>query len=176
MSKNIMLIGYMGTGKTTVSHILSEKLSLEAVDTDKLIIEREGKNISDIFNECGEDYFRNLETNILQEVMEKENIIVSCGGGIVLKEENINYLKRGLVILLTATPETIYERIKSDRGRPLLNNNMNIEYIHQMLKGRLSNYLKTADVIIETDGKNLDEISLEILLYIKNSINRLTEQ
>ena len=98
----------------------------------------------------------------------KNNKIISCGGGIVLRDENIDLMKKqGKIVLLTASPQTIYERVKSSTERPILNNNMNVEFISSLMKKREEKYLKTADIIINTDDKNIKEVSDEI---IKNLI------
>lgn len=104
-SFNIMLIGFMGVGKTTVSSYLKKILNMQTVDTDALIEEKEGLSISEIFEKYGESYFRDSETNILIELQKRKQIIVSCGGGIVLRDENIKIMKANAkVILLTANP------------------------------------------------------------------------
>ena len=109
----IYLIGFMGVGKSTVGKGLSERLEYELIDTDELIEEKEGLSISSIFEKKGEDYFRELETDTIKELSSSDNIVVSCGGGIIKNEENVKLMKdSGRVILLTASPESIYERVK----------------------------------------------------------------
>lgn len=167
ISSNIFFIGYMGTGKTSVCNYLCELLNTQCVDIDNVIVERELKSIQQIFLENGENYFRDLETNILIELQSKSNIIISCGGGIILREENINSMKKnGKVVLLTASPQTIYDRIENANDRPLLNNKMNIEYITEMIEKRKNKYLEAADIIINTDNKKICDIAEEIILQI----------
>lgn len=158
-----MLIGFMGAGKTTVSKRLSRDLKLPEVDMDSYIVEHEGKKISQIFDEKGEDGFRQIETECIKEICKIKGQIVSCGGGAVLKDENVEIMKRsGLIVLLTASPETIYGRVKDSTDRPILNGNMNVEFIEQLMNKRKNRYLEVADVIISTDNKSVSEISKEI--------------
>ena len=135
--KNIMLIGFMGTGKSTISAFLSSELGLPEVDMDARIAENAGMSIPDIFEKHGENYFRDLETKTLIEVSDCNQAIVSCGGGIVLRDENVEYMKaNGKIVLLTATPQTVYNRVKDSKNRPILNGNMNVEYIEQLMAKR----------------------------------------
>lgn len=163
-SYNIMLIGFMGAGKSTVSSYLSHLLEMEEVDTDKLIVEKEGMSIPQIFEEFGESYFRNCESNTLIELQKRKQLIVSCGGGIVLREENVDHMKkRGRIVLLTATPETTLERVKDSTERPILNNNMNTTFIAELMDKRREKYLAAADIIVETDHKTIAQISEEVV-------------
>lgn len=164
---NIMLIGFMGAGKTTVSSKLSKDMQLPEVDMDKYIVKRENMTISDIFDKCGEDGFRNIETECLKEIMQENGKIVSCGGGTVLKDENVGYMKEnGVIVLLTATPETTYERVKNSTDRPILNGNMNVEFIEELMNKRKNRYLEVADIVIATDNKSVTDISKEIQVKI----------
>lgn len=164
---NIMLIGFMGTGKTTVSRELSRVMQIPEVDMDAFIVEQEGRSISDIFAEQGEDKFRDIETNCLKKLQETTGRIVSCGGGAVLRDENVGYMKQnGVIVLLTATPETIYKRVRHSTDRPILNGHMNVEYISELMNKRKSRYLEVADIVIETDGKDISKIAKEIILKI----------
>ncbi len=170
MKNNILLIGFMGTGKSTVSKKLAFLTKYREVDLDEYIERREGKTIKEIFAESGEEGFRRLETMYLEKVVSGNDAIISCGGGTVLKEENVEIMrKNGTVVLLSATPETIYERVKDTTNRPLLNGNMNVEYIAGLLKKREEYYLRAAEVIVETDGKDASDIGREILEKIKKN-------
>ena len=132
---NISLIGFMGTGKTTVSKALSKITSFKEIDVDAYIVENEGKAISDIFKDSGEAYFRTLETNALQTISSKQGQIISCGGGAVLKDENVDILKKnGVIVLLTATPETIFDRVKDHTHRPILNNDMSLRHVKELME------------------------------------------
>ena len=172
---NIFFIGFMGVGKTTVSDYLSMILNRSKIEIDKYIEEKENMTISQIFEKYGEEYFRNCETDVLKELNQKNNKIISCGGGIVLREENIELMKKqGQIILLTASPQTIYERVKDSKERPILNNNMNVEFISSLMKKRDEKYLKAADIIINTDNKDIKEVSEEIIKKIRE-VNRNCE-
>lgn len=164
MSQNILLIGFMGSGKSTVSELLAQKLNMTEVDTDALIVQREGRSIQEIFDTDGENYFRNCETELLKEFSEKSGYIISCGGGMALREQNAALMKEtGHVILLTATPDTIYERVKNSNERPLLKGNMNVAFITELMEKRREKYLNAANTVIETDDKLIDLICDEII-------------
>lgn len=162
--KNIFLIGFMGSGKSTVASALANGYGMEVIEMDELIVQREGMSIPDIFEKKGEEYFRSAETNLLIEIQAQESKVVSCGGGVVLREQNVEEMKKsGRIVLLTAKPETILERVKDDDNRPLLRGNKNVEFIRNMMEKRRPKYEAAADVIIETDGKSAEEICKEIL-------------
>lgn len=162
--KNIMLIGFMGAGKTTVSKELTKLTGKKEVDMDAYIVEKEGRSINDIFEKYGEAYFREIETKYLEEIQKDSGVIVSCGGGAVLKDENVRIMKEnGVIFLLTATPKTTLSRVQNSKDRPILNGNMNIEFITQLMNKRKDRYLSVADVIVETDDKAVRVIAEEIL-------------
>ena len=161
---NIVMIGFMGSGKSTISDYLSTMFAMETVEMDQIIAKREGMSIPDIFDVYGEEYFRNLETNLLIEMQAKSNVVISCGGGGPLRERNVvERKKNGRVVLLTAKPETIYNRVKDSHDRPLLENNKNIPYIAELMEKRRVKYEAAADIIIETDGKDELEICEELV-------------
>lgn len=163
-SHNIMLIGFMGAGKSTVSTYLCKSLAMEAVEMDALIVEKEGMSIKDIFEKYGEEYFRNAESNTLIEVQKNNGLVVSCGGGIVLRDENIKNMKsNGKIVLLTATPETIYERVKDSTERPILNGHMNVEFIADLMDKRRERYMQAADIVVSTDNKSIQEVCEDII-------------
>lgn len=164
MNYNIMLIGFMGTGKTTISKELSKRLQIPEVDMDAYIVEHEGKSINQIFEESGEDGFRKIETACLAEIQKETGRIVSCGGGAVLKDENVALMKKnGIIVLLTALPETIYNRVKDSKDRPILNGNMNISFIEELMNKRKNRYHEVADIEIATDGIQINEIVSQII-------------
>lgn len=170
MNNNIMLIGFMGTGKSTVSKSLSMITRYVEIDLDDYIEKKQNRTINEIFAEDGESEFRKIETLCLGEVCSRDELIISCGGGTVIKDENVEMMKKsGKIVLLTARPETIYNRVKDSTNRPILNGNMNVEYIEGLMKKREEFYLRTADIIIETDDKSAEEISREILEKIKKN-------
>lgn len=166
--KNIFLIGFMGSGKSTVASYLSEQHNMDIVEMDELIVEKEGLSIPDIFAQKGEPYFRDAETSLLIEIQSEQNKVVSCGGGVVLREQNVVEMKRsGCIVLLTASPETILERVKDDDNRPLLRGNKNVAFIGDMMEKRREKYEGAADMVIQTDGKQVEEICREILTKIE---------
>lgn len=166
--KNVFLIGFMGVGKSTVAELLCQKTGAVQVEMDQVIVEQQDMAISDIFDEYGENYFRRLETDLLCELQEKENLVVSCGGGAVLKEKNVELMKAcGSIVLLTAEPETIYRRVKDNTDRPLLNGNMSINYIKELMDEREEYYEHAADIRVATDHKPIDLIVEEILKKLK---------
>ena len=117
--KNIVLIGMMGCGKSTCAGLLSEKLGLRAVDTDELIVQREGRSISEMFAAEGEDYFRDRERDIAEELAHEQDLIIACGGGLPMRPDSIGPLKAsGTVIFLNRDPGEIYDSVSMD-GRPL---------------------------------------------------------
>lgn len=164
--QKLFLIGYMGSGKTTIARTLSARNGIAWVDMDDEIIKTAGKSISDIFAQDGEEAFRSLETSLLKELSEKSGtMIISCGGGVILKDENIAIMKQhGEVIHLSADPETIYHRVKHSTNRPLLKGNMNIDYITQMMEERRERYEKARTAQIITDGKSAESVASEIEL------------
>ncbi len=167
---NIVLIGFMGTGKSTIARELAKTRQMNIVEMDEEIVRRRGKSIADIFKEEGEEYFRDLETALLKELQTKENQVISCGGGAVLREENVRVMKKnGCVVLLTALPQTIYERVKNNTDRPILQGNMNVEYIASLMEKRREKYEKAADIVIATDGKNVSQICEEMLQKLAES-------
>lgn len=154
----------MGAGKSMIARALEKKTGGERVEMDERIETEQGLAITEIFGKYGEPYFRDLETELLRSLTDKTDLIVSCGGGSVLRDENAALMKEnGCIVLLTATPETIYARVKESKNRPVLNGNMNVEYIRGLMEKRRARYEAVADVSIATDGKNAEDICAEIL-------------
>ncbi len=169
MKQHIYLIGFMGTGKTTISHKLQQLTQAEEIDMDAWIVEKNGMSINDMFEKYGETYFRDRETDTVREIAGYAPAIVSCGGGAVLRDENTKMMKEsGRIVLLTATPETVYERVKDSTDRPLLNGNMNVEHIANLMEKRRELYANACDIKVATDGKTPDEIADEILKISQN--------
>ena len=161
------LIGFMGAGKSTVSTYLSKILASPQVEMDEEIVKKEGMSINKIFEEYGETYFRNCETNLLIELQKKNIQIISCGGGVALRDENVAEMKKnGKVVLLTASPEVILERVKDNDDRPLLRGNKNTEFISNMMEQRRPKYEAAADVVVNTDYKTVEEIAEEIVVKL----------
>ena len=169
MKRNIVLVGFMGVGKSAVANYLKENRNMTVMDTDHLIEEKEGCSIQKIFKEKGEPYFRSLETKLLEE-LNTQNIsstVISCGGGMVLESANVILMEKlGVVVALTATPETIYQRVKNCKKRPILDNNMNVEFINNLLDKRKDFYEKASALQIKTDNKTIEEVCVELLFAL----------
>ena len=167
-NKNVFLIGFMGCGKSTMARLLAEELHMELVEMDETIEKEEHRTINDIFATDGESYFRDLESALIVRIADKGNAIVSCGGGAILREENVvNMKKNGTVVYLCATPETIYGRVRYSTNRPLLNGNMNVEYIQELMSKRVDKYEKAADIVLCVDEKSKSEILGELMKVLK---------
>ena len=166
--KNIFLIGFMGCGKSTIARILSEKLGMPQVEMDEQIVQEQGMPITEIFEKYGEEYFRDIETALVHRLQAEDGVVVSCGGGAVLREENRRMMKEsGAIVWLTAKPETILERVKHSVDRPVLNGHMNVEYITELMAKRHDCYETAADFCVSTDGKDREEICEEIMELVK---------
>ena len=165
---NIVLIGFMGAGKSTISEFLKTVFAMEVIEMDQIIAERQGMSISDIFETYGEEYFRDLETNLLIEMQSKKNMVISCGGGVPMRERNVVEMKKnGRVVLLTAKPETILNRVKDNHDRPLLEGNKTVPFIADLMEKRREKYQAAADIVIETDGKSELEICEELVKKLR---------
>ena len=165
MLDNIILIGFMGCGKTTFGTWIAKNKKMDFCDTDALIVEKEKKSINDIFSENGEPYFRELETEIVKDLIKsRHNTVVSVGGGLPLKPENRELLKKlGTVLYLRTSVEELTKRLAGDTTRPLLAGGNIREKITHLMDMRLSDYLDAAEVIIDTDGRSFDEMYENIL-------------
>lgn len=163
MSK-IILIGFMGCGKSTVGKRLSYAFRKPFLDTDKIIEKKANMTISELFEEKGEAYFRDMETACIEELLkESGDYIIATGGGMALRSENRRLLKElGHVIYLRALPDTIYERLKKDSTRPLLQGDNPKEKISAMMSERAAVYEEAAQFIVDVDGKEFEEIVKEI--------------
>jgi len=160
---NIVLVGFMGTGKTVTGKILAKRLGRDFLETDEIIKEREGISIREIFEKKGEGYFRRLEKEVVKETSHKKEIIISAGGGAIIDEENFRNLKKeGMIICLEASPEVILERTKHKTCRPLLNVPDPKKKIEELLKKRIP-YYKKADFCIDTDSLSVDEVVEKIM-------------
>lgn len=163
MERNIFFIGFMGSGKTTISAAFSKKYQRKLIEADDILVERAGMSVNEIFATQGEQAFRDMETELCRELVNLDDHVVSCGGGIVVRPQNVEYMKKnGVIILLEATPETILDRVKGSTARPILNGHMNVEYIAELKKKRAEAYQSAADLVIHTDGKAVDEIVEEV--------------
>ena len=158
--RNIVLIGFMGSGKTTVGVRLSYRVRKPIEDTDKLIERKEKCTIREIFDRDGEEYFRKLETDMLKEAVSKyKNHIISVGGGTPVRQENRELLKQlGTVVYLRVKPETVYARLQKDTTRPLLQCENPLERIRQMLDARKEAYEACADIIVDVDELSMQGV------------------
>jgi shikimate kinase len=164
---NLALIGFMGTGKTSVGRLVAEQLHFEFLDTDELIQVRTGRTINDIFAKDGEPAFRALERQVVGELGERKKTVISTGGGLPTNLENLKALKaHALVVCLWASPERIWERVRNQSHRPLLHDPDPHKKIKTLLKIREPFY-KQADVLINTDLRSAREVAQQIVLQFK---------
>ena len=161
--KNIVLVGLMGAGKTTVGKNLAEKMQKEFLDTDELIVKEENRSINEIFAKEGEKYFRDLEKNIIAKVSAFSDKVISIGGGALENTENISNLKKnGILFYLRADVEELEKRLQNATDRPLLKNTPMKEKLTELLNKREKNYL-LSQKIIDTTEKTIQEITQEII-------------
>ncbi len=166
--KNIYLVGFMGTGKTTVGRILAGKLGKDFVEMDEAIEKKEGRRIKDIFASEGEGYFRRLERELLKKISSQLDLVVSCGGGLVCDSANLKILKNtGHLFSLFASPSVIFERIKGSNNRPLLSVSDPLAEIKRLLNLR-EPYYRQAGIQIDTDQINPQEVAGRILRLLDN--------
>ncbi len=157
----IVLIGYMGCGKSTVAKLLARRCGKKLLDADSEIEKEQGRTISDIFSSLGEEAFRNMETEYLRKIAAlEEDVILSTGGGMPLRKENAELMKNiGKVIYLKTGEDVIFDRVQKDTSRPLLQDADRKKKIHDMLCVRGPIYEAAAEVIIRTDDKTPEEIA-----------------
>lgn len=170
---SIILIGFMGSGKTTFGRWLNKNHNMQLVDTDEYIVEKEQRSINDIFASEGEEYFRNLETESLKELIRqnKGNMIISAGGGLPIREINGTLLHElGTVVYLRARTETLVKRLAHDKTRPLLAGCNLQERIEELMRQRSGIYEQRADLIINTDDLTFEKMYERIEEY-ENSCN-----
>ena len=166
---NIVLIGFMGSGKTAAGRRLAAELKLDFLDTDELIEKAEGRNISEIFAVDGEEYFRVLESEVLKTLQDYDHFVLSTGGGMVLRPENAALLKSiGPVILLWVDPDRIWSRIKHEAHRPLLKVADPEAEIVRRLEAREPFYRQAADQVINTSKLDIDQVIEEIKKWLKS--------
>lgn len=173
--KNLILIGFMGTGKTSVGRYLADRKGAVHIDLDARIEEESGVSVAEIFEQQGERAFRQIETQVLQEVYEqirsdiekadRKGYILSCGGGSVLDPANVDLLRTmGSIVWLTASPKSVYERLASTSDRPLLRHRKSMESIAKLMQQRESVYEKVrADLVIDTSDQSIEAVGEKIL-------------
>ena len=163
----VFLVGPMGTGKSTTGKNLSEKLDYDFCDTDKLIEKAERKKIKDIFEQYGEDYFRQKESKALDETKTLQNVVIATGGGIVERDENRLFLgHEDKVIFLDSSPERQYERTKDSKKRPLLNDGDGLEILKKLYEKRINFYEAVSKKKISMDNLSTDEILKKIIDFL----------
>ena len=164
---NLFLIGFMGAGKSSVSAGLGRMLGREVVEMDERIAAREGMSIPELFAQKGEPYFRACETALLKSFAQGAPRIVSCGGGVPLREENVAAMREsGTVVLLTASPEVILERVKDSDERPLLQGHKDVPYIAALMEQRRPKYEAAADITVDTSQMNIEEVCRQVLRQV----------
>lgn len=168
MEKNIVLIGFMGTGKSSVGMRLAQKLKRQFIDMDREIERITGLSVSDIFKLHGEIRFRSEEKILSTKLANRNGLVIATGGGVVLNQENIDALRRnGILICLQASAQEIFERVNRRKGtRPLLKKNLRLEDIEEMLEARESFYAE-ADYRMDTSHKSPEQVSNEIMLLLR---------
>lgn len=160
---NIILIGFMGTGKSTVGRLLADQLGCEFIDTDNRLAELEGQSIPEIFAVHGEQYFRSLEAALAKSLAVKDRQIIATGGGFPLNPQNLTEVRtNGVIILLKAAPQLIFQRVQSDKNRPLLQVEDPLLKIESLLAVREAFYTD-ADITVDTNDKEVKEVVGEIV-------------
>lgn len=161
--ENIALIGFMGTGKTSVGRFVAEQLHFTFLDTDELIVSRVGKPITEIFAAQGEPAFRALEQTVVKELAGRTQTVISTGGGVPVNPANLASLKpHALVVCLWASPEKIWENVRSQTHRPLLHDPNPQAKIRELLAGREPFY-RQADVLVNTEMRSAREVAQQII-------------
>ncbi|MGB9692528.1 MAG: shikimate kinase, partial [Candidatus Sumerlaeaceae bacterium] len=164
MDKNVVLIGMMGSGKTSIGRDLAKKTGMEFIDLDELIERRANMTIPAIFQTRGEAYFRQLESEVLEEIMSARHSVIATGGGVILSAENRQRLRElGLVVWLDAPAEVLLERIGDDPNRPLLSRSQPLKKLTQLLHERRDLYAETSDIHLDTTDHTTDEIVERII-------------
>jgi 3-dehydroquinate synthase len=165
-SRRVFLTGFSGSGKSTVAALVASRMGWTALDTDRLIVEREGRSVADIFEQDGEQHFRMLEAKVLRECCEAEDVVVSCGGGVPVSSENRRLLaESGVIVCMEARPETLYERLNvalAGERRPLLESEDGLGRIRD-LKARRQPYYALADATVHTDGLSPEQVAEDVV-------------
>lgn len=162
-NRNIVLAGFMGTGKTAVGRLLAEKLGMAFVDMDDIIVERAGKSIPRIFAEDGEPHFRAMERRLVCDLASERGLVIGAGGGIVTNPDNVaDFEASCLVVCLNATPEAILERVAEDTNRPLLAGDDKMARITDLLEARKHLYA-AIEHQVDTTGLTVDEVAAQIV-------------
>ncbi|MBU9889288.1 MAG: shikimate kinase [Candidatus Omnitrophica bacterium] len=168
-SRNIYLIGMMGSGKSVTGRALAGMLDAAFVDFDAEIEKKEGRTIPEIFAQSGEPYFRDVESAVLEDISRKNHQVVATGGGVILRAENVTRMKEtGTLVLLEASAKTLWQRLQYSKGRPLLNKPDPLGALTQILSDRELVYKKACHFSVVTDGKGAEDVAREIRNMIKS--------
>jgi len=161
--ENLALIGFMGTGKSSVGQLVAAQLHFGFVDTDELIQSRAGRTIQEIFSQAVESVFRELEAQVVEELGRAQKMVISTGGGLAANAENLASLKaHALVVCLWASPDLILERVRGQTHRPLLQDPDPLGKIRQLLSAREAFY-RQADVLVNTEQRSVKEVAQHVL-------------
>ena len=164
--KNIILCGFMGSGKSTIGNLLSKKMGMSFVDMDKYIEKQENKTVTQIFEESGEEYFREKEREASRLLGSKRGLIIAAGGGTLTFPENVEaFRENGRIVLLNVSPETVAERLKSDNTRPLLAKPDKLLAIKELFETRMPLYKSAADIVVDADQSPM-QVCMEIMSSI----------
>lgn len=167
--RNLALVGFMGTGKSSTGHVLADLLRFEFLDTDTLIEAKVGKSIPEIFAQHGEPAFRDLERQVAQWLPSKDKVVIATGGGFAVDPTNMEALKsHALVVCLWASPEAIYERVRHQSHRPLLKDPDPLSKIRKLLAERETAY-RSADVLVNTEQRSTREVAQQILHHFHSA-------
>jgi len=168
MRENIIITGFMGTGKSVAAKELARKLKMEFIDMDRIIEERQGMSIADIFARYGENYFREQENKLVKELFQKENMVIATGGGTLLSSDNARMLgQAGEIVCLYADSQTIYNRVKRKNDRPLLKGENVLSEIDHLLEERKKMYANIKWKI-DTTNLNIEEVTDKIIALLKS--------
>jgi len=160
---NLALVGFMGTGKSSVGQLVAAQLHFTFLDTDHLIESRAGRSIAEIFSQAGENVFRDLEWQLVGELSSARSTVIATGGGLIANAENLASLKQhALVVCLWASPQLIWERVRGQNHRPLLQDPAPVEKIRQLLSAREPFY-RQADVLVNTEQRWVKEVAQHVL-------------
>ncbi len=167
MKSNIIITGFMGTGKSVVAKELARKLKIEFIDMDRIIEERRGMSIADVFAGHGEKYFREQENKLVKELSKKENTVIATGGGTLLSSDNARMLgQKGQIICLYADSQTIYNRVNKKNNRPLLKSENVLSEVNRLLEERKEAY-NNFTIKIDTTNLNVQEVADKIITLLK---------
>jgi shikimate kinase len=162
---NVVLIGYRGTGKSTVGKIVASRLGRAMLSTDAEVVKRAGASIPDIVAQHGWEYFRDLESEVCRDLAERDGLVIDTGGGAILRSENVERLKHhGVLFWLTASVDVIAQRIGRDTQRPSLTGTKSfVEEVEEVLRERMPKYQAAANHVITTEGRSIVQVADEIL-------------